>query len=135
MPGIEKCAWLKLGYYRVRSVVLVSICHYEGNENLSTIIELAYKQCVCNTKIENESLYVCSLLQLALQPTVGFGPLNNILPFFPLYHQLSPSSHSQHLKISFSFFHPFLGLPLRVIPSSSWVKIFFGILSSSILSR
>ena len=31
--------------------------------------------------------------------------------------------------------HPFLGLPLRLVPSSSWVKIFLGILSSSFLSR
>ena len=38
---------------------------------------------------------------LALQPTVGFGLSNNILPFFffPICRQLSPSSHSQHLKI------------------------------------
>ena len=34
-----------------------------------------------------------------------------------------------------SSLHPFLGLPLRLVPSSSWVKIFLGILSSSILSR
>ena len=31
---------------------------------------------------------------------------NNTSPFFPIYHQLSPSSHSQHLKISFYFFSP-----------------------------
>ena len=41
------------------------------------------------------------LLPLALQPAVGFGLSNNTSPFFPIYHQLSPSSHSQHLKISF----------------------------------
>ena len=46
------------------------------------------------------------LLPLALQPTVGFGLLNNVLPFFPICHQLSPSSHSQHLKISFYFLFP-----------------------------
>ena len=34
------------------------------------------------------------LLPLALQPTVGFALSNNILPFLPIYHQLSPSSHS-----------------------------------------
>jgi hypothetical protein len=32
------------------------------------------------------------LLPLALQPTVGFGLSNKILPFFPICHQLSPSS-------------------------------------------
>ena len=36
--------------------------------------------------------------------------------------------------LSTSSFHPFLGLPLRLVLSSSWVKIFLGILSS-ILSR
>jgi hypothetical protein len=44
------------------------------------------------------------LLPLALQPIVGFGLSNNTSTFFPIYHHLSPSSHSQHLKISFYFF-------------------------------
>jgi len=44
------------------------------------------------------------LLPLALQPAVCFGLSNNTSPFFPIYHQLSPSSHSQNLKISFYFF-------------------------------
>jgi hypothetical protein len=35
-----------------------------------------------------------SLLPLALQPAVGFGQSNSIPPFFPICHQLSPSSHS-----------------------------------------
>jgi hypothetical protein len=43
---------------------------------------------------------------LALQPTVGFGLPNNVLPIFPICHRLSPSSHSQHLKISFYFLFP-----------------------------
>ena len=38
-------------------------------------------------------------------------------------------------SLSTSSLHPFLGLPLRLVPSSSWVKIFLGILSSCILSR
>ena len=46
------------------------------------------------------------LLPLALQPAVGFGLSNNVLPFFPICHQLSPSSHFQHLKISFYFLFP-----------------------------
>ena len=73
---------------------------------------------------------------LPLQPTGGFGLSNNVLPFFPICHQLSPSSHFQHLRsLSTSSFHLFLGLPLLLVPSISWVKIFLGILSSSILSR
>jgi hypothetical protein len=46
------------------------------------------------------------LLPLVLQPIVGFGLSNNVPQFCPIYHQLSPSSHSQHLKISFYFFSP-----------------------------
>ena len=46
------------------------------------------------------------LLPLALQSTVGFGLSNNVLPFFPICHQLSTSSHYQHLKISFCFLFP-----------------------------
>ena len=54
-------------------------------------------------------------LPLALQPTAGFDLSNNVLPFFPICHQLSPSSHSQHLKISFYILFPFF----------SWVFTFF----------
>jgi hypothetical protein len=47
---------------------------------------------------------------LALQHVVGFGLSKNTSPFVPIYHQLSPSSHSQCLTISFHFFSPsFLG--------------------------
>ena len=80
--------------------------------------------------------YKFLLLPLALQPTAGFGLSKNALPFFPICYQLSPSSHSQHLKISFYFLFPsFPGSSLLLVPSSSWVKIFLAILSSSILSR
>jgi len=47
-------------------------------------------------------------------------------------HLLTPSTWR---SLSTSSLYPFLGLPLRLVPSSSWVKIFLGILSSSILSR
>jgi len=73
------------------------------------------------------------LLPLAIQPTVSFGLSNNILPFFPITISLclTPSTWR---SLSTSSFHPFLGLPLRLVPSSSPVKIFLAILSSSILS-
>ena len=80
-------------------------------------------------------IHIHTILPLALQPAVRFGLSNNNLPFFSIRHQLSPSSHSQHVKIFISSFTLFLGLPLRLDHSSSWVKIFLGILSSSILSR
>ena len=75
------------------------------------------------------------LLPLALQPTVGFGLSNNVLPFFFLsatnsLHLLTPSTWR---SLSTSSFHIFLGLPLHLVPSSSW-EIFLSILSSSILS-
>ena len=47
-------------------------------------------------------------------------------------HLLTPSTWRY---LSTPSFHLFLGLPLLLVPSSSWVKIFLGILSSSILSR
>jgi hypothetical protein len=50
------------------------------------------------------------LLPLALQPVVGFGLSNSSPPFCSIYHQLSPSSHSQHL-ISFYFFSLFFPGP------------------------
>ena len=53
-----------------------------------------------------QSEHLRLLLPLELQPAVGFGLSNNTSPFFPIYRQLSPSSHSQHLKISFYFFSP-----------------------------
>ena len=46
-------------------------------------------------------------------------------------HLLTPSTWRSH---SASSFHLFLRLPL-LVPSVSWMKIFLGILSSSILSR
>ena len=47
-------------------------------------------------------------------------------------HLLTPSTWR---SLSTSSFHLFLGLPLLLVPSSSWVRIFLGILSSSIPSR
>jgi hypothetical protein len=39
----------------------------------------------------NYFIFIVLLLPLALQPTVGFGLSNNVLPFFPICHQLSQS--------------------------------------------
>ena len=58
------------------------------------------------------------------------------------FHFLLTATNSLHLltpstwrSLSTSSFHLFLGLPLHLVPSSSWVKMFLGILSSSILSK
>ena len=49
----------------------------------------------------NLCLKTDNLLPLVLQPIVGFGLSKNTPQFFPIYHQLSPSSQSHHLNISF----------------------------------
>ena len=51
-------------------------------------------------------LIIIIIIPLAIQPTVGFGLSNNVLPFFPICHPLSSFSHSQHLKISFYTLFP-----------------------------
>jgi hypothetical protein len=43
-------------------------------------------------------VYIHLLLPLALQPSVGFGLSKNILPFFPIFRQLSPYSVSVIVK-------------------------------------
>jgi hypothetical protein len=59
-------------------------------------------------------------------------PLHFFLSIINSLHLLTPSTWR---FLSASSLHHFLGLPLRLVPSSSWVKIFLGILCSSILSR
>ena len=73
-------------------------------ERLQTVNDLHLFQKKKQRRFLSLSVYL--LLPLALQPTVGFGLSNNALPFFPICHQLSPSSHSQNLKISFYFLFP-----------------------------
>ena len=53
----------------------------------------------------------------------------------PLHFSLS-ITNSLHLLTASTWrslsLHPFLGLPFRLVPSSSWVKMVLGILSSSL---
>jgi hypothetical protein len=62
------------------------------------------------------------LLPLALQPVVGFGLSNNVPPFCPVCHQLSPSSHSQHLKTGSVAVFPIISSPYEPCLSSSSQK-------------
>ena len=55
--------------------------------------------------------------------------------FLSVTNSLQFLTPSTWRSLSTSSFHSFLGLPLHLVPSSSWVNIFLGILSSSILSR
>ena len=81
-------------------------------------------------------LFFLLLLPLALQPILCFGLSNTVPPFCPTCHHLSPSSHSQHLKISFYFSPSFPGLSPSSRPFQFLSEdLFLGILSSSILSR
>ena len=82
----------------------------------------------------SSSFFYLLLLPLALQPTVACRTISFqfSLSITNSLHLLTPSTWR---SLSSSSFYPFLCLPLRLVPSSSWVKIFLGILSSSILSR
>jgi len=55
--------------------------------------------------------------------------------FLSATNSLHLLTHSTWRSLSTSSFHLFLGLPLLLVPSSSYVKIFLAILSSYILSR
>ena len=92
--------------------------------------------------------YFCTSLFLTMLPTSFFFYHWHYSRLWALacrtmsFHFCLSATNSLHLltpstwrSLSTSSFHPFLGLPLLLIPSSSWVKIFLGILSSSILSR
>ena len=113
--GIENCGKYLLHYVKM-ALTFVSAVH-NGNSSIKYI-------------------YLLLLLPLGQQPAVGFGLSQNIIPFFPICHQLSPSSHSYHLKISFYFLFP--SSP-GSFPSSRPFQFLsedlLGILSSSILSR
>jgi len=67
-------------------------------------LQLRHYKLSVSAKWNKTFLAYLLLLHLALQPAVGFGLSNNTSPFVPIYHHLSPSSHVQHLKISFHFF-------------------------------
>ena len=55
--------------------------------------------------------------------------------FLPATNSLQLLTLSTWRSLSTSFFHLFLGLPLLLVLSSYWLKIFLDILTSSILSR
>ena len=71
-----------------------------------------------------------------------YSPLRALACRTMSFHFFLSATNSLHLltpstlrSLSTSSFHLFLGIPLLLVPSSSWVKIFLGILHSSILSR
>ena len=73
--------------------------HANSQTTIWSTHTISCEKCKLNPCIKTDNL----LLPLALQPIVGFGLSNNAPQFFTIYHQHSPSSHSRHLNISFSF--------------------------------
>jgi hypothetical protein len=67
-----------------------SECH-NCNFNYFIIWDFILLRASVGTIKSSQTQILLLLLPLALQPTVGFGLSNNILPFFPICHQLSPS--------------------------------------------
>jgi hypothetical protein len=65
----------------------VKICHIEvfSEKDIKLLIKLI---------AEITNVYLLSLFSIGTTARVGFGLSKNIPPFFPICHQLSPSSHS-----------------------------------------
>jgi len=79
--------------------------------------------------------YVSSSSSVGATARCGLWPVEQYLSICPYLSPTLSVTPSTWRSLSTSSLHLFLGLPLRLFPSSSWVKIFLGILSSSILSR
>ena len=100
----------------------------------STDLPHSWCCCVCSVSLTYLSTHLPSSFSTSSSSSsigttahCGLWPVKQCPSIFPYLPQISPSSHSQHSKISFYFLFP--SFP------ASWVKIFLGILSSSILSR
>jgi hypothetical protein len=77
--------------------------HANRQTTIWSIHIVSCEKCKLNPCLKTDILL---LLPLALQPIVGFGLSKNAPQFFPIYRQLSPSSQSHHLNITFYFFSP-----------------------------
>ena len=78
--------------------------------------------------ISSSFLLFSSSSSIGATARCGLWPVEHCPPFFHIYHQLSPSSHSQHLKISSYFFSP-------SIPGSSSSSRPFQFLSEDLFGR
>ena len=108
---VPSISWVKIFFGTLSFSILsrwptqLILCPFIHFTAFSPLLWHKYKIHKCSVARTYNFLTII-FLPLALQPTVGFGLSNNVLPLFPIYHQLSPSSHSQHLKISFDFLFP-----------------------------
>ena len=106
---------------------------------------VSWKSRWCTKDTSNWSFYGSNIKDcqgLLLLLHWHYSPLWALVRWTMSFHCFLSATNSLHLltpstwrSLSTSSFHLFLGLPLLLVPSSSWVKIFLGILSSSILSR
>jgi hypothetical protein len=78
----QNCALFQSARFTQTCSLERTTCHPEQRNAISCLVSI-YKL-----------LLLLLLLPLALQPAVGFGLSNKILPCFPICHQLSPSSLS-----------------------------------------
>ena len=81
--------------------------------------------------LHKQFIYFFSSFHWHYSPTVGFGLSINV-HFHSKFHFFLSATNSIYLLTpntwrspSTSSFHLFLGLPLLLVPSSSWVKIFW----------
>ena len=88
-----------------------------------------YYYAVCGRMCVSSVHVWCSCLLVICRSPID---KNTSLSITNSVHLLTPNTWR---SLSTSSLHTFLSLPLRHVPSSSWVKIFLSILSSSILSR
>ena len=104
MSGWTGLIWLRMRVHCRVFVNRVSIFQVHVKKKAQELNEL--NRFLKRSLLLGDGQLIRLLLPLALPPTVGFGLSNNVLPFFPICHQFSPSSHSQHLKIFFFFLFP-----------------------------
>ena len=105
-------------------MIVCAIIVIENFKNLGTVLN------------EKQFWLVCFFFHWHYNPLWALACPTISFHFFPSATNsrllLTPSAWR---SLSTSSFHSFLGLPLLLVPSSSWVKIFLGILPSSIPSR
>ena len=128
IQGVPRNVCQTWGCYRTTRFEFKMLYHMSKDcQHLHCYEQSVFMNCL------HTSTFVRLLPPLALQPTVACRKMS--------FHFFLSATNSLHLltpstwrSLSTSSFYPFLGFPL-LVPSSSWVKIFLGILSSSILSR